>query len=138
MLGLYGGDDARVNATVGPAQEEMKRLGKRYEVETYEKAGHAFLRQQDGREGANLLATQKAWPRMVQFLRQALSSQSTLSVPGSVRGGPDRPVLRLRGGSRRGRGGLSALLVLPGALLAAEPSPTGPLSLLLSAPDPAL
>ena len=81
VLGLYGGDDARVNATVGPAQEEMKRLGKRYEVETYEKAGHAFLRQQDGREGANLLATQKAWPRMVQFLRQALSSPSTLSVP---------------------------------------------------------
>ena len=82
VLGLYGGDDARVNATVGPAQEEMKKLGKRYEVETYEKAGHAFLRQQDGREGANLRATQKAWPRMVEFLRQALSSQSTLSLPG--------------------------------------------------------
>lgn len=76
MLGLYGGDDARVNATVPAAQEEMKRLGKRYDVETYEGAGHAFLRQQDGREGANLRAAQKAWPRTVQFLKQALAARS--------------------------------------------------------------
>ncbi len=78
VLGLYGGDDARVNATVGPAQEEMRKLGRRYEVETYEKAGHAFLRQLDGRDGANLRAAQKAWPRMVEFLRKAMpASQST-------------------------------------------------------------
>jgi carboxymethylenebutenolidase len=81
VLGLYGGDDARVNATVVPAQEEMKRLGKRFEVETYEKAGHAFLRQQDGREGANLRATQKAWPRMVEFLRQAMPARTSSLVP---------------------------------------------------------
>jgi carboxymethylenebutenolidase len=78
VLGLYGGDDARVNATVGPAQEEMRKLGRRYDVETYEKAGHAFLRQQDGRDGANLRAAQKAWPRTLEFLRQAMpASQST-------------------------------------------------------------
>jgi len=47
VLGLYGGDDARVNATVPAAQAEMKRLGKAYEVETYAGAGHGFLRQQD-------------------------------------------------------------------------------------------
>lgn len=81
VLGLYGGDDARVNATVGPAQEEMKRLGKRYEVESYEKAGHAFLRQQDGREGANLRATQRAWPRTVEFLRLAMPARTTFFSP---------------------------------------------------------
>ena len=62
-------------------QEEMKRLGKRYDVETYEGAGHAFLRQQDGREGANLRAAQKAWSRTVQFLKQALSARTTLAAP---------------------------------------------------------
>jgi len=72
VLGHYGGDDARVNATVGPAEEEMKKLGKTYEPHTYEGAGHGFLRAQDGRDGANLKATQRAWPRTVAFLKQHL------------------------------------------------------------------
>jgi carboxymethylenebutenolidase len=79
VLGLYGGDDARVNATVPAAQEEMKRLAKRYEVEIYDGAGHAFLRQQDAREGANLRAAQRAWPRTVQFLKAALSGGLSLA-----------------------------------------------------------
>ena len=69
VLGLYGGDDARVNATIEPAAAEMKKLGKVYEVEVYEGAGHGFLRAQGGRE-ANLKATQKAWPRTIEFLRK--------------------------------------------------------------------
>jgi carboxymethylenebutenolidase len=72
VLGLYGGDDARVNATVEPTAAEMKRLGRTYEVETYAGAGHGFLRQQSGREGANLEATRKAWPRTLAFLRKHL------------------------------------------------------------------
>jgi carboxymethylenebutenolidase len=72
VLGLYGSDDERVNATVGPAEAEMKKLGKSYEVQTYDGAGHGFLRAQSGREGANLKATQQAWPRTVAFLRQHL------------------------------------------------------------------
>ncbi len=73
VLGLYGGDDARVNATIPAAQEEMKRLGRRYEVEIYDGAGHAFLRQQDARDGANLRAAQNGWARTVQFFRETLS-----------------------------------------------------------------
>ena len=72
VLGLYGGDDARVTATVPGAEAEMRRLGKRFEVETYAGAGHGFLRQQDGR-AANRAAAEKAWPRTVEFLRQALA-----------------------------------------------------------------
>jgi carboxymethylenebutenolidase len=72
VLGLYGSDDERVNATVGPAEAEMKKLGKTYEVHTYEGAGHGFLRAQSGREGKNLEATRQAWPRTVAFLRQHL------------------------------------------------------------------
>jgi len=72
VLGLYAGDDARVNATVPPAQAAMQRLGKTYEVEMYEGAGHGFLRQQSGRDGANMRATQAAWPRTVEFFRRHL------------------------------------------------------------------
>jgi carboxymethylenebutenolidase len=72
ILGLYGSDDARVNATIPPAEAEMKGLGKRYEVEMYEGAGHGFLRAQDQREGANRRAAEKAWPRTVAFLKAGL------------------------------------------------------------------
>ena len=70
VLGLYGEDDARVNATIDATAAEMKKLGKTYEVEIYKGAGHGFLRAQSGREGANLKASQQAWPRMLAFLRQ--------------------------------------------------------------------
>ena len=69
VLGLYGEDDARVNATIEPAKEEMTKLGKTYEHGMYPGAGHGFLRAQADRDGANLRATQQAWPRMLEFLR---------------------------------------------------------------------
>lgn len=72
VLGFYGGDDARVVSTVGPAETEMKKLGKTYETHIYDGAGHGFLRAQDDRAGANLKATQNAWPRTVAFLREHL------------------------------------------------------------------
>jgi carboxymethylenebutenolidase len=74
VLGLYGGDDSRVTSTVPAAEKEMKRLGKRYEYEIYKGAGHAFLRNQSGRGGANLKAAQMAWPRTIKFLKQLLES----------------------------------------------------------------
>ncbi len=72
VLGLYGGDDARVNADIPATREAMSRLGKTYEVEVYEGAGHGFLRAQHDRDGANLRATEQAWPRTVAFLKATL------------------------------------------------------------------
>ncbi len=72
VLGLYGGDDARVNATIPTTEAEMKKLGKPYTSRIFEGAGHGFLRQQSGRDGANLKATEKAWPETITFLRQQL------------------------------------------------------------------
>ncbi len=69
VLGLYGGDDARVNATIDAARAELTRLGRTYETEIYAGAGHGFLRQQTGREGANMKATEAAWPRVLAFVR---------------------------------------------------------------------
>ena len=74
VLGLYGGDDARVNATIGPAQEAMEALEKTYEVEIYEGAGHGFLRAQEARDGRNATAAALAWPRTVRFFRAHLGS----------------------------------------------------------------
>ena len=74
VLGLYGGDDARVNATIPDAAREMRSLGKSYTPHTFEGAGHGFLRQQSGRNGANLAAAQKAWPLTVEFLREQLEN----------------------------------------------------------------
>lgn len=72
VLGHYGGDDARVNATIPPTEAEMKKLGKSYEPHIYEGAGHGFLRAQEDRDGANHKATEQAWPRTVEFLRKQL------------------------------------------------------------------
>lgn len=72
VLGLYGEDDQRVNATIPTARDAMGPLGKSYEVEIYPGAGHGFLRAQADREGANMRATQAAWPRTIAFFREHL------------------------------------------------------------------
>jgi len=72
VLGLYAGDDARVDATVPPADSAMRALGKTFEPHTFAGAGHGFLRQQDGKDGANLAATRQAWPLTINFFRAHL------------------------------------------------------------------
>jgi carboxymethylenebutenolidase len=72
VLGLYGGADARVTATVPATQRAMQRSGKTYEALTFEGAGHGFLRGQTTQDGANLRATQAAWPRTVAWFRTHL------------------------------------------------------------------
>ena len=72
ILGLYGGDDARVNATIEPAAAELRRRGKTFEYEIYEGAGHGFVANQSDRAGANFRATERAWPRALAFLRRHL------------------------------------------------------------------
>lgn len=74
VLGLYGGNDARVNASIPPADSVMRQLGKTYTYHIYEGAGHGFLRQQAGQEGANLKATQEAWPATIAWFRRHLGS----------------------------------------------------------------
>ena len=48
----------------------MKKLGKTYEPHIYDGAGHGFLRQQDGQNGANMKAAEQAWPATIEFLRE--------------------------------------------------------------------
>jgi carboxymethylenebutenolidase len=72
VLGLYAGDDARVGATIPPADSAMRAMGKTFDVHSFAGAGHGFLRQQDGKAGANLAATKQAWPLTVNFFRKYL------------------------------------------------------------------
>ena len=72
VLGLYGGDDARVDATIEPAKRALMRLGRSYEPHLFEGAGHGFLRAQSLRDGANARATRQAWPLAIAFLRKHL------------------------------------------------------------------
>ncbi|HSA56673.1 MAG TPA: dienelactone hydrolase family protein [Gemmatimonadaceae bacterium] len=71
VLGLYGGNDARINATIPATDSTMRRLGKSYEYHIFDGAGHGFLGNQDGNP-ANRAASQAAWPMTVAFLKAKL------------------------------------------------------------------
>jgi carboxymethylenebutenolidase len=71
VLGLYGGNDARINATIPATDSAMRRLGRPYEYQIFDGAGHGFLRAQDG-SPANGAAAQQAWPKTVAFLKAKL------------------------------------------------------------------
>jgi carboxymethylenebutenolidase len=75
VLGLYAGDDQRVNASIPAADSTMRSLGKTYEINIFEGARHAFLRQQlPPAPAANLEATKKAWPLTVAFFKKHLGA----------------------------------------------------------------
>jgi carboxymethylenebutenolidase len=71
VLGLYGGDDARVTSTVEATTAAMRKHGKSYDPRTYPGAGHGFLRQQSGR-AENAEAAREAWTATIGFLRTHL------------------------------------------------------------------
>jgi carboxymethylenebutenolidase len=72
VLGLYGEMDARVNATIDPADSSMKAGHQIYDWQKYAGAGHGFLRGQDQMNGANLEAAKLAWPRTLGWFRKYL------------------------------------------------------------------
>lgn len=79
VLGLYGGNDQRVNATIPVADSTMRAIGGRFVSKVYEGAGHGFLRAQE--QPANLAAAQQAWPETIAFLREALRGGAGRRTP---------------------------------------------------------
>jgi len=57
---------------VPPADSAMRAMGKSFDVHSFAGAGHGFLRQQDGKNGANMAATRQAWPLTIDFFRKYL------------------------------------------------------------------
>lgn len=70
VYGFYGGDDARVNATIEPTQALMTKHGKPYEPVIYAGAGHAFMRlaEEANASEANKKAHDEAWARWLARL----------------------------------------------------------------------
>jgi carboxymethylenebutenolidase len=73
VLGLYAGNDARINETIPATQAAMTKLGKGYTVHSFEGAGHGFMGNHGGAAGANLKASLAAWPLTVEFFRKYLN-----------------------------------------------------------------
>jgi carboxymethylenebutenolidase len=70
VFGFYGGDDARIAATIPQTIERMETEGKRYEPLTYAGAGHGFMRSGEAPDAdeANKKAREESWVRWKALL----------------------------------------------------------------------
>jgi carboxymethylenebutenolidase len=70
VYGFYGGNDARVSATIPKSAELMKKAGKTFEPVTYEGAGHGFMRAGEAPDAkaADKRARDEAWKRWKELL----------------------------------------------------------------------
>ncbi len=75
VYGFYGGDDARVNATIPTSAALMKEAGKTYEPVTYEGAGHGFMRsgEEPTATEANRKARDEGWARWKALLQKVFA-----------------------------------------------------------------
>jgi carboxymethylenebutenolidase len=71
VYGFYGGNDARIGATIPKAAALMKNAGKTYEPVSYEGAGHGFMRtgEEPDASEANKKARDEAWERWKELLK---------------------------------------------------------------------
>lgn len=72
VYGFYGGNDARVNATIPQTEKLMKAAGKRFEPVIYDGAGHGFMRAGEAPDASapNQAAREAAWKRWTDLLSQ--------------------------------------------------------------------
>ncbi len=70
VYGFYGGNDARVNASIPKSVELMKAAGKTYGPIEYEGAGHGFMRAGEAPDAndANKKGREVAWKRVLEIL----------------------------------------------------------------------
>jgi carboxymethylenebutenolidase len=70
VYGFYGGNDARVTATVPKSAELMKAAGKTFDPVTYDGAGHGFMRsgEEPNAAPADRQAREQAWQRWLKTL----------------------------------------------------------------------
>ncbi len=75
VYGFYGGNDARITATVEPTKEKMKAAGKTYDTVVYEGAGHGFMRGGEDpttnapSHAADVKARDAAWAKLKQIIK---------------------------------------------------------------------
>jgi carboxymethylenebutenolidase len=72
VYGFYGGNDARVDATIPASTAAMKAAGKKYDPVTYDGAGHGFMRAGEDpgdTNPANKTAREQGFARLVKLLK---------------------------------------------------------------------
>jgi len=75
LLGVYGENDARIDASLPDVAGRLKALGKSFTYQTYPGTGHGFLR--PGREGSDGPQVEKAWRNILDFFKKELDTKST-------------------------------------------------------------
>jgi carboxymethylenebutenolidase len=87
VYGFYGGNDARVGATIPQTTAAMKAAGKTYEPVTYDGAGHGFMRAGEDPSNtvpANKTARDEGFARLVKLLKELKSSSATNQLSGKT------------------------------------------------------
>jgi len=74
LLGVYGENDARIDASLPDVAGRLKALGKSFTYQTYPGTGHGFLR--PGREGSDGPQVEKAWRNILDFFKKELDTKS--------------------------------------------------------------
>jgi carboxymethylenebutenolidase len=71
VYGFYGGNDARIDATIPDTQKAMQQAGKKYDPKTYDGAGHGFMRsgEDPGGPAGDKKARDEAWQRWKSLLK---------------------------------------------------------------------
>jgi len=77
VYGFYGGNDARIGATIPATVEAMKAAGKIYEPVTYDGAGHGFMRA--GEDPGNTVpgnktAREQGFARLAKLIKEMKSA----------------------------------------------------------------
>jgi len=70
VLGVYGEDDARINAALPDVERQMKAAGASFRHEIYPGTGHGFLK--PGRKGSDGPQVDRAWKDVLDFYRASL------------------------------------------------------------------
>jgi carboxymethylenebutenolidase len=74
VLGIYGENDARIDATLPGVVAEMQSAGKTFTHEVYPGTGHGFLK--PGRQGSDGPQVDKAWGDILDFFKQKLDTKN--------------------------------------------------------------
>lgn len=72
VYGFYAGNDNRIDSTLPNTTELMKQGGKTFEPQTYEGAGHGFMRAGEAPDAgaSNQKAREDAWQRWKELLKK--------------------------------------------------------------------
>jgi carboxymethylenebutenolidase len=70
VLGVYGENDQRIDATLPDVAAKMEASGKTFTYEVYPSTGHGFLK--PGRQGSAGPEVARAWQRILEFYRARL------------------------------------------------------------------